>query len=141
MSTDFQTAILREAEKMGLNPANLSKAQFTMLGIRVRSTLEKIQAGAKAVISRTKTTLGIQVVLPQIATENEAICTKNTCGKFRILKSGDPACDACTCSASMLRAKWRDAKQMCPLPVPLWDNNGKPCKSDEMATSRGDGYA
>ena len=117
--TDFQTAILREAEKRGFNPSSLTHAQYTMLGIQVRSVREKIEAGAKAVISRTKTSLGISVVLPVIAASNESICRTNKCGKFRTLKNGEPACDACTCSANMLKSKWRDASQSCALPEPI----------------------
>lgn len=127
---DNQPEIIKMATQMGLDPANLTPAQYLRISLAIRSNAECLGDAARAGASRLTTSL-IKVSLEQ-ASSNEKKCRSNECGKFRemptVVKvrtpSGlsaqmgpkIPACDACNCSGKNLISKWSDPLQgECPL--------------------------
>ena len=114
-----------------------------MLSVQVRSLGEAARDSVSMVVSRAATGLGLRVVEESVASENESICRKNTCGKFRTLRKGKasiliPACDACNCSGKNLLSKWKDAAWYCPLK--LWDNRGKGVVRKRPIPTQGDSH-
>ncbi len=124
-STDHQLAIIRAAKDKGLDPSRLSPSQYRALALEVRTASEKVADGTSAIISRGLTGLKLRVVPTIVAEQNASVCRENRCGKYRKFDDGSEACDACNCQGKWLQSKWRDAREHCPLPEPLWDNRDK----------------
>lgn len=125
---DHQLAILELARKEGIDLNRASEATYRRLALKVRTLAEKGADIGRASTSMVATTIRLRVVNNEIAKENEEICRKNECGKFRLLEDKKhrqevPACDACNCSGKWLRSKWKDAKEKCP--IGRWDNRRK----------------
>lgn len=132
MSVDHSLDLIQQAIKEGLDPSNLSRAQYTWLSIKIRSNKERIEDLRRATSSRVRTFFGDTVSVEK-QKANEDVCRSNVCGKFRIIKptiitsegkkikgSDAPACDACNCHGQNLISKWQDPREACPLR--LWSN-------------------
>lgn len=135
VNMDHGLEIIQEAMREGLDPGNLSEAQYVRLRSKIRSTRELVQDSGRAISSRVRTALGVRVP-EEKARENEAVCRSNECKRFRLLviemrksdgsaeRSGvNPACDACNCVGRWLESKWSDPTESCPLG--FWTNAQK----------------
>jgi len=119
------------AKSQGWDPARLTPAQNNWIAVQLRSKMQLVKDGAKALTSVAATTLRLRVVSDDKAASNESVCRSKKCGKFAELTTGDPVCMACQCAGKRLEAKWKDATQSCPqidpqTKLPYWTNAGAP---------------
>lgn len=114
-----------EAEKRGWSPDDLSLRQYRTLALAIRPARRKAADVWRAGSSVVMTGLGFRVVSLEQAALNEKICRACPKNKFRELRGGAFACDACQCSGKrFLMAKWSDREEHCPLG--FWDNRMAP---------------
>lgn len=141
--TSIQQKIVELARRFGLNPGQLTSAQYTRFSLMARSSVrEKLDAARSAMgsLARTKL-LGIRVA-PDVAASNKATCLKCPDSLFQELKDGSPSCGGCGCSGRFLISKWTDPRGKCP--KGHWSNagmptvNGKSIEDEKSATSGGD---
>lgn len=104
---------MQEAVRRGLDPANLTEAQYAMCSVAIRSREELVEDGKRAVASIARTKVFGLKVLPEKREANKAQCEKNECQKFRSI-NGKPACDWCNCQGVGLESKWEDPFEFCP---------------------------
>lgn len=130
--SDMQLRIIEEARRRGLDPANLSPAQYKAIqwSLLSHDPVAAVIGAATAAASAVNTSLGLSVVSEERATANRIVCENCPSGKYRALRvrrhgtyTGEtvPACDACSCHDRLLVSKWRDAVLgICPMSH--WDN-------------------
>lgn len=117
---DHEAQVAALAQSLGIDFATMSRARYTALSLRVRTSAEKRSDGKRVVKALGKRVLRLGQIPQAIKRANKEMCENCPSGKFFLVEGKHPACKACNCTSFLLGTKQGDNKEYCPLGH--WDN-------------------
>lgn len=119
---NHQAAIIREAALQGKDPSELSKVQYRVLSLKIRTAQEIREDGIAMAMGNFNSAIGRKIVPEEVRESNLVICRMNICGSYGHIDGGSTeVCHRCNCIGRNLTIKAEQESESCP--AGLWDNS------------------